>query len=91
MEALIAPQTVNTLPLPTLDAYRDHGAPAVRLGLTDVAQLRRELAPLQVAGIDLGDAARQLEMEGLQKFAEAYAALLHALGTDPAASRKAHA
>ena len=31
VEALIGPETVNTLPLETIDAYRDHGDPKVRL------------------------------------------------------------
>ncbi|HTQ35456.1 MAG TPA: transaldolase [Steroidobacteraceae bacterium] len=90
VEALIAPDTVNTLPMATLLAYRMHGAPAVRLGVTEAAARPERLAPLAAAGIDLGAVARQLEEDGLRKFAEAYDALLDALGRKPA-GKTAHA
>jgi transaldolase len=91
VEALIAPDTVNTLPLDTLDAYRDHGVPAVRLGRTDPEAARLRLGKLAAAGIHLDAVARQLEDEGLHKFAAAYGALMTALGQDAAANRTARA
>ncbi|MHB8533954.1 MAG: transaldolase [Sulfuricaulis sp.] len=67
IDALIGPETVNTVPPETLDAYRDHGQPAARLE-QDMAQAI-ELPPILArAGIDLEDVARQLETEGVQKF-----------------------
>src|SRR5262249_18557149 len=46
VEALIAPHTVNTLPRATIDAYRDHGAPAVRIG-EDLEGARRTVDSLK--------------------------------------------
>jgi transaldolase len=91
VEALIAPDTVNTLPLATLTAYRDHGAPALRLGAAEPAETRQRLARLAAAGIDLDEVARQLEDEGLSKFAAAYDALMQALGQQKRGSRAARA
>jgi len=76
-EALIGAETVNTLPLETLAAYRDHGRPAARLE-QDVAGARRVLARLPEVGVDLAAATAQLEREGVQKFDDA---LRHLLGT----------
>ena len=78
VEALIAPETVNTLPMETLDAYRDHGKPAVRI--TDDPELTQEvLARLPEVGIDLAQVTQQLEEEGVQKFSEAFDKLMKAL------------
>lgn len=80
VESLIAPYTVNTLPLETLDAYRDHGDPKVRIAeqLEDA-----DAAPvaLRALGIDLEEAAAQLEVEGLKKFVQPFDTLLAALDT----------
>jgi transaldolase len=67
VEALIGPDTINTLPLKTLEAFRDHGDPTPRLeqGLDDVRATLRELGEI---GIDLEAVGRQLEEEGEQKF-----------------------
>lgn len=78
VEALIGPDTVNTLPPQTLAAYRQHGDPALRLetGLELAQALPNALAEL---GIDLERVASQLEGEGVQKFIEAYDGLLATL------------
>lgn len=76
VEALIAPQTVNTLPPETFAAYRDHGAPALRLGAEAVAAAEARLRELAGAGIDLDAATRELEAEGVQKFAASFQSLL---------------
>jgi len=67
VEALIGPETVNTLPLETIHAYRDHGRPAMRLE-EGVGDARRVLARLRDAGIDLRAITAQLEKEGVEKF-----------------------
>ncbi len=78
VEALIADNTVNTMPLETLQAYRDHGNPAARLpGALRDAELRRQ--ELERAQIDLEKIAVQLEREGIQKFIAPYDSLLHQL------------
>jgi transaldolase len=78
VEALIAPETVNTLPPETLAAYRDHGKPAIRI-LDAVASAEARLAALREAGIDLGEETQALEEEGLTKFAASFSALLGAI------------
>lgn len=75
VEALIGPDTVNTLPPATFDAYRDHGAPAVRIH-DGVARCRGQLAGLREAGIDLDAITRDLEAEGVASFAASYHQLL---------------
>ncbi len=67
VEALIGPETVNTLPLETIHAYRDHGQPAARLE-ERVDDARRVLARLRDAGIDLQAVTAELEKEGVEKF-----------------------
>ncbi len=78
VESLIGPQTVNTLPLKTLKAYRDHGDPAARIEL-DADQAILTLTRLAELGIDLGDCTRLLEDEGVQKFVEPFDLLLKTL------------
>lgn len=75
VEALISANTVNTVPLETLDAYRDHGRPELRLGL-DTPRAARMLDQLAEAGIRLDDITQRLEYEGVQKFIAAYDRLL---------------
>jgi transaldolase len=78
VEALIGPDTVNTVPLETLEAYRDHGDPAPRLeeGLDHAASILQRLPEL---GIDLNQVTQQLEDEGIEKFNKPYDSLLSAL------------
>jgi transaldolase len=71
VEALIGPDTINTLPLKTLEAFRDHGDPTPRLeqGLDDVRATLRGLGEI---GIDLEAIGRELEEEGVRKFNEPF-------------------
>lgn len=78
VEALIGPETVNTLPQETLNAYRDHGKPAARLE-QGLEQARQVLDRLPGVGIDLGKVTQQLEDEGIDKFSEPFHKLLQAL------------
>jgi len=75
VEALIAPRTINTLPPATFLAYRDHGAPALRIREGMAAAPARLLA-LRRGGIDLDELTRLLEVEGVDSFAASYASLL---------------
>ncbi len=75
VEALAAPQTVNTLPPETFEAYRNHGDPAVRIH-ESVAAAPTQLDVLKTAGIDLSLITRELEDEGVAKFAASHAAVL---------------
>lgn len=78
VEALIGPDTVNTAPVETLEAYRDHGKPEARLEL-EVAQARRVLERLPVLGIQLEEAAQKLEDEGVDKFNKPFDKLMETL------------
>ena len=75
VEALIGPDTVNTLPPETLAAYRDHGDPALRLeeDLSVTYALPGELAAL---GLEMHALSDELERQGVQKFIEPYENLL---------------
>jgi transaldolase/transaldolase/glucose-6-phosphate isomerase len=75
VEALAAPDTVNTLPPETFDAYRDHGMPATRIQ-ESVAAAPAQLDALKDAGIDLSAITRELEDEGVAKFAASHASVL---------------
>ena len=78
VEALIGPETVNTLPQDTLAAYRDHGEPAPRLEteLDKAAEVFRRLGELN---IDIDEKTQQLENEGIRKFNEPYDSLMATL------------
>ncbi len=78
VEALIGPGTINTLPMDTFHAYRDHGQPAVRLD-DDLDRAARVLELLPKVGIDLDQATRQLEEEGVEKFNQPFDKLLNAI------------
>ncbi len=75
VEALIGPDTVNTLPPETLAAYRDHGDPALRLeqDLSVTYALPGQLAAL---GLEMEAVSNELERQGVQKFIEPYENLL---------------
>jgi len=78
IEALIAPLTVNTLPLETIDAYRDHGDPKVRIGL-DVEKKVWYFEALSELGINIDQMTQQLENEGVDKFTKSYDQLIETL------------
>ncbi|MHB1141866.1 MAG: transaldolase [Sulfuricaulis sp.] len=78
VEPLIGPETVNTLPPETLDAYRRQGDPASRLE-QDLPQADATVASLAQLGIDLEAVARQLEEEGVKKFVAPFDKLLASL------------
>ena len=78
VEALIGPDTVNTAPLETLDAYRDHGEPKARLE-QDVNEARWVLERLPELGISIDNVTRQLEDEGVEKFSKPFDKLMATL------------
>jgi transaldolase/glucose-6-phosphate isomerase len=78
VEALIGSDTINTLPMETLDAYRDHGDPASRLE-QGVDKARKVLDMLPEVGIDLMTVTQQLEDEGVEKFVQPFDRLMTAL------------
>jgi transaldolase len=78
VDELIGPDTVNTLPEATLDAFADHGT-VVRRVDEDVDGARRAWQELTDVGIDMDDVAAQLEREGVASFAGAFDELIAAL------------
>jgi len=79
VDELIGPDTVNTVPPQTLAALLDHGRVALTLE-TGLDEARQTLAGLEALGISMTDVTDQLEREGVQSFAEAFAALLEGVG-----------
>lgn len=75
VEPLIAPDTVNTMPPATIDAYRDHGQPAVRIE-EELDDAKQTVQVLRKLDIDLDVVSDQLEREGVKKFKEPFDALL---------------
>jgi transaldolase/glucose-6-phosphate isomerase len=78
VEALIGRDTINTLPLETLNAYRDHGNPEARLE-DDLDEAQYILDHLLDIGIDLDDVTEQLEREGIDKFVKPFEKLMGTL------------
>jgi transaldolase/transaldolase/glucose-6-phosphate isomerase len=75
VEELIGPNTVNTVPIQTLNAYRDHGNPAARLE-ENIEEARLVLQQLEEIYIDLKSVSEKLEDEGIQKFVQSFEHLL---------------
>jgi len=78
VEALIGPDTINTLPLETIHAYRDHGNPAPHL-TEGVEQAMEVMESLPALGIDIDAVTQQLEDEGVEKFNKPFDKLMHTL------------
>ncbi|HVN01490.1 MAG TPA: transaldolase [Caulobacteraceae bacterium] len=75
---LIGPDTVDTLPPKTLDAFRDHGR--VSASLTErVAEAEHDLAEAEGLGLDLDGVTDALVIDGVKQFADAFDALLKAV------------
>jgi transaldolase/glucose-6-phosphate isomerase len=87
VEALIGPKTVNTVPLETLNAYRDHGQPAKRLeeGVDEAYQVLERLPDVDV---DIDAVTQQLEDEGVEKFNKPFDKLMDTLKQERAAARE---
>jgi transaldolase len=75
VEELIGPETVNTMPEETIEAFQDHGKVAETLtqGVDEALKLFDDLRD---AGIDYDDVSETLEREGVQKFSDSFDELL---------------
>jgi len=78
VDSIIGPETVNTVPLETLNAYRDHGDPKARLQL-DVSKAAACFEQLPELDIQINEMTQQLEDEGVVKFSKAYDKLIATL------------
>jgi transaldolase/glucose-6-phosphate isomerase len=77
---LIGPDTVDTIPPATLDAFRDHGKPRASLE-EDIAGAREIMSSLERAGISMKAATDKLTEDGVKLFADAFDKLLAAVTT----------
>jgi transaldolase len=75
VEELIGPQTVNTMPEETIEAFQDHGEVALTLE-QDLEGAHRVFEQVAEAGVDYDDVVVTLEQEGVQKFADSFSELL---------------
>ena len=84
VEELIGPNTINTVPPATLDAFRDHGRPRDSLE-ENIEDAKRVLAELEKSGISLDAITADLVKDGVKLFADAadklYGAVAHKRGT----------
>jgi transaldolase len=78
VDSLIGPDTVNTMPDPTVAAFMDHGVVA-RTVDAEPDHPAAVLAELETAGIDMADVANTLEDEGVHSFAKSFDELIQAL------------
>jgi transaldolase/glucose-6-phosphate isomerase len=78
VEELIGPDTVNTMPPATIDAFRDHGK--LRNSLTeDIPGALKTMADLAKAGISMKEVTDKLTVDGVKLFADAFDKLLAAV------------
>jgi transaldolase len=80
VEDLIGPETVNTMPEETIEAFQDHGRVAPTL-TQDVDSAHKLLEDLAAAGIDYDDVTDTLEREGVQKFSDSFDELLEGINS----------
>jgi transaldolase len=78
VDNLIGPDTVNTLPPITLEAFRDHGRVEVTID-KDLDHAEEDLERIEAIGISLDEVTALLEKEGVEKFAKSYHNLLKAV------------
>ena len=78
VDTLVGPDTVNTMPDQTVEAWLDHGTPA-RTVDADPAADAEALRALAAAGVDVADVARTLEAEGVATFAKSFDELMQVL------------
>jgi transaldolase len=94
VDELIGPDTVNTLPDATIEAFADHGTLTRRVD-ADVDEAEATWRQLGEIGVDLADVSDTLEREGVTNFEKSFSELLDALqakaaelsGSEPPSSR----
>lgn len=80
VEGLVAEDTINTMPLETIDAYQDHGDPdPSSFDAVDIVRANDILDRLSVVGVDYSDVVETLEAEGVDKFTASWHELLEGI------------
>lgn len=75
VDELIGPDTVNTVPPATLDAFRDHGKASLTV-TSDLDGAQKVFVDLKSIGISMSDVTQELEVEGVKSFADSFKTLL---------------
>ena len=75
VDTLIGPNTVNTMPGKTIEAFLDHGT-VTRTVDTGLDEARQQMADLSAAGIDITTVTHQLEEEGIASFVKSFESLI---------------
>jgi transaldolase len=88
VEALVGPNSVDTMPPETFEAYRDHGDPKVRIR-DDREVAQADFRAARDLGISMDQVAVELENEGVTKFSDSFDSLMKAIGEKQRAMRVA--
>ena len=80
VEELIGPETVNTMPLETIEAFQDHGEVRGDTVLEGVDEAQELLAQLAAVGVDYTEVTATLEAEGVQKFIDSFDEIIESIG-----------
>jgi transaldolase/glucose-6-phosphate isomerase len=78
VDNLIGPDTVNTVPPATLDAFRDHGKPGLTITV-GLEECQQQIAQIEALGISMAAVTEDLEVEGVMAFEDAFTHLLNAI------------
>ncbi|HEY3476340.1 MAG TPA: bifunctional transaldolase/phosoglucose isomerase, partial [Anaerolineales bacterium] len=78
VDSLIGPDTVNTVPPSTLEAFRDHGVAEVTI-TRHLAEAQEAINQLESMGISMDTVTQELEHEGVKAFADSFAQLLETI------------
>jgi transaldolase len=79
VEELVGPETVNTMPLETIQAFQDHGEVRGDTVLEGLDEARELLVKLAEAGVSYDDVVLTLEQEGVQKFADSFEQIVESI------------
>ena len=80
VDELIGPDTINTMPEPTIAMFEDHGSISRTID-ADVTEAEQVLEHLAALGVDMTDVGRTLEREGVATFEKSFSDLLDTLGS----------
>jgi transaldolase len=80
IEELIGPDTVNTMPRETIEAFQDHGVVELTLE-KDLDEARRVFEQIAEVGVDYTDVTDTLEREGVQKFIDSFTELMEGIAS----------
>jgi transaldolase len=80
VDELIGPDTVNTMPRETIEAFQDHGVVELTLE-KDLDEARRVFEQIAEAGVDYADVTDTLEREGVQKFIDSFTELMEGIAS----------